>query len=137
MENSQCEQKKLKKTILIVDDHDALGDSLKSWLGSVFDDCQILLARNGEEALDTRLSEKPDVVLMDIMLSGMNGIEVSRRIKDVLPDTQIVILSIYEDSAYMDDAASAGVSAYIPKRKMGVALIPLVTKLLNNQIHNR
>jgi DNA-binding NarL/FixJ family response regulator len=137
MENSQCIQKNLKKTILIVEDHDALRDSLKSWLGSVFDGCQILLAKNGEEALDTGLSEKPDVVLMDIMLTGMNGIEVSRRMKDVLPGTQIVILSIYEDSAYMDDATSAGVSAYIPKRKMGVELIPLVTKLLNNQIHNQ
>ena len=121
----------LKPVIMIVEDHDALRYSLKSWLGSVFHDCSILLAKNGEEAVDKSSVHQPDIVLMDVMLPGINGIEAARRIKKSVPKAQVVILSIYEDSAYQADAATAGVYAYIPKRKMGTSLIPMITKLLS------
>jgi two-component system response regulator NreC len=121
----------VKPTIMIVEDHDALRDSLKSWIGSVFQSCSILLAKNGEEAVDKSSVQQPDIVLMDVMLPGINGIEAARRIKEAAPKAQVVILSIYEDSAYQADAATAGVSAYIPKREMGTSLIPMITKLLS------
>jgi DNA-binding NarL/FixJ family response regulator len=123
----------LSPVILIVDDHDALRDSLKSWLGSVFQDCRILVAKSGEDALDQAFADPPDIVLMDVLLPGMNGIKAAGRIKDVIPDAKVVMLSIYEDPAYQADAAAAGSYAYVPKRKMGTELIPLMTKVLNDR----
>jgi DNA-binding NarL/FixJ family response regulator len=122
-----------RPVILIVEDHDALGDSLKSWLGSVFQDCYILLARNGEDALNKISVQPPDIVLMDVLLPGMNGITAARCFKDAIPSAKVVMLSIYEDLAYQADAAAAGACAYIPKRKMGKELVPLITKLLQER----
>lgn len=135
MRSIKDKHRNAKPTILIVEDHDALRDSLKTWLGTIFKDCNILQAKNGEEALDRVFAHLPDIVLMDVMLPKMNGIEAARRIKNTAPKTQVVMLSIYEDSAYKADAAAAGVSAYIPKRKMGTELIPVITKLLSGQVN--
>jgi len=53
---------------------------------------------------------------MDVMLPEMNGIEAASCIKEIIPDAQILMLSMYEDSAYQSDAATAGAAAYIPKQ---------------------
>ena len=131
---STDENNNLRPVILIVEDHDALRDSLKSWLGSVFQDCYILLARNGEDALNKVSVQPPDIVLMDVLLPGMNGITTARCFKDVVPSAKVVMLSIYEDPAYQADAVAAGAYAYIPKRKMGKELIPMITKLLQDRL---
>jgi NarL family two-component system response regulator LiaR len=120
-----------KPVILIVEDHDALRESLQKWLGAVFQDSSVLQSKSAEEALAKVLEMQPDVVLMDIMLPGMSGIDATRLIRDAVPKAQVVMLSIYEDSAYRAGAAVAGANAYIPKRKMGTELIPVLTKLLN------
>lgn len=133
MSGAESTQKPQKPTILVVEDHDALRDSLKKWLSSIFQDCSVLQARSGEEALDALSDHPPDVLLMDVMLPGMNGIETVRKIKRSLPDVSVVMLSIYEDPAYKADAADAGVDAYVSKRKMGTELIPVITKLLYGQ----
>jgi DNA-binding NarL/FixJ family response regulator len=128
------ENDNLRPVILIVEDHDALRDSLKSWLGSVFQDCYILVARNGEDALNKVSFQPPDIVLMDVLLPGMNGIAAAKCLKDVIPNARVVMLSIYEDPAYQADAVAAGAYAYIPKRKMGKELIPMITKLLQDRL---
>lgn len=133
MASADSKHKNLKPTILVVEDHDGLRDSLKKWLSSIFNNCSVLQAKSGEEALDAVSTQAPDIVLMDIMLPMMNGIDATRRLKNAFPDTQVVMLSIYEDSAYKADAVAAGVSAYISKRKMGTELIPVITKLLYGQ----
>lgn len=124
---------KTQATILIVEDHDALRDSLRNWLTSIFQDCVILQAGTGEEALGLCRAHLPEIVLMDIMLPEMSGIETTRLIKNVVPDAHVVMLSIYEDSAYKTDASAAGAIAYISKRKMGTELVPLIAKLLSGK----
>ena len=123
-----------KPVILIVEDHDELRRSLQDWLCSFFRDCSVLQAGSGEEALRKAGSESPDIILMDVMLPGMNGIEAASRIKGLFPDVQILMLSMYEDSAYQSGAALAGAAAYIPKRRMGTELIPAITKLLSGVV---
>jgi len=123
-----------KPVILIVEDHDELRHSLQDWLRSFFRDCSVLQAKSGEEAVQKANAESPDIVLMDVMLPEMNGIEAASRIKDLVPDVQILMLSMYEDSAYQSDAAAAGATAYIPKRRMGAELIPAITKLLSEAV---
>jgi len=71
---------------------------------------------SGESALATLPNEKPTVVLMDINLPGMTGIECVRRIKPLLPDTQFVMLTVYEDAEHIYNALAAGASGYLLKR---------------------
>jgi len=61
-------------------------------------------------------AEKPAVVLMDINLPGISGIECVRRLKPLLPDTQFVMLTIYEDADHIYNALAAGASGYLLKR---------------------
>ncbi len=121
----------MKPTILMVEDHDAVRTSLRDWLSTSFPECRFLEGRSGEEAIDLVGAQAPDIVLMDIGLSEMNGIEATRRIKAMAPEVQVVMLTIHEAPIYRADAAAAGASAYILKRKMYAELIPVLTKLLS------
>jgi DNA-binding NarL/FixJ family response regulator len=71
---------------------------------------------NGEAALAALPAEKPKVVLMDINLPGMSGIECVRRLKPLLPGTQFVMLTVYEDADHIYNALAAGASGYLLKR---------------------
>jgi len=119
-------------TILIVEDHDAVRRSLRDWLEVEFPQCRVIEAASGEEAIALIRIESPRLVVMDISLPGMSGIEATRRIKAALPSTQVVMLTIHEDDAHRADAAAAGASAYVPKRVMQTELIPTLAALLAN-----
>src|SRR5690242_15701957 len=67
---------------------------------------------SGEHALAALPGEKPAVVLMDINLPGMSGVECVRRLKPLLPDTQFVMLTVYEDAQHIFNALAAGASGY-------------------------
>jgi len=68
-------------TILIVEDHDTLRETLRKWLSTTFPDCVFFDAKKGEDAVDLAEAEKPDIVIMDIGLPGISGIEATRQIK--------------------------------------------------------
>ena len=72
--------------------------------------------RDGEEALDRISREVPDVVMMDINLPKMSGIECVRKLKSLIPSTQILMLTVYEDSEKIFDSLLAGASGYLLKR---------------------
>jgi DNA-binding NarL/FixJ family response regulator len=109
---------------LIVDDHAQVRTMLCSWLESVFPGVAFVAAATGEAALELTRSCAPQVVLMDVSLPGMSGIEATRRIKDRRPETFIIIHTIHEDQAYRTDATTAGADAYVSKRKTQTELIP-------------
>src|ERR1017187_7763304 len=71
---------------------------------------------DAESALKLLPEKKPDVVLMDINLPGMNGVEAVRRLKSVLPATQFVMLTVYEDADHIYNALSAGATGYLLKQ---------------------
>lgn len=120
----------MRGTILIVEDHDEVRNSLRDWLSSIFSECSFLEAKTGEEAMTLVQAKPPDIVLMDIGLPKMNGIEAASRIKGSLPQTKVVMLTIHEEPRYQTDAASAGANGYVVKRKMHSDLIPIMKKLL-------
>ena len=72
-------------------------------------------AEDGEEALDKILEEKPDILIMDINIPYINGIQVSEKVKQVLPDTQVIILTAYGEFEYAKKAIQYGVSEYLLK----------------------
>jgi DNA-binding NarL/FixJ family response regulator len=119
-------------TILIVEDHDTVRRSLRDWLEVEFPQCRVIEAASGEEAIALIRIESPRLVVMDITLPGMSGIEAARQIKATSPSAQIVMLTVHEDDTYRADAIAAGASAYVPKRAMQTELIPTLTALLAN-----
>jgi len=120
-------------TILLVEDHDAVRDSLREWLQVKFPLCRVIGASCGEDAVALAAVEPLDLVLMDIALPGMNGIQATRKIRIAQPTAKVVILTIREDSTYRIDAERAGASAYVTKRAMQTELMPTLAKLLGTE----
>lgn len=82
-----------------------------------------------EQALEKLPGEKPSVVLMDINLPGMSGIEGVRRLKQMLPDTQFLMLTVYEDTDHVFDALAAGATGYLLKQTPRVELLASIKEV--------
>ena len=100
--------------ILIADDHALFRDSLKSLLES-HDIDVVGEAKNGQEAIDLSWSSKPDVVLMDLMMPEMDGLEATKRISAELPDVKVVILTASDDDNNLFEAIKSGAKGYLLK----------------------
>ena len=80
-------------------------------------------AENGAEAIEEVKRVRPDVVVLNVTMPLVNGFEAAREIKKHVPETAIVILSSHADKHFVDEAKKIGVRAYVPKSKMGQALV--------------
>ena len=118
-----------RSCILIVDDHDGVRGLLRTWLGDVFPDLLLLDASTGEEAVALAVADPPHLVLMDVQLPGIDGMEATRRIKASAPQTRVVMLTSLDDMALRVAASAAGASAYVSKHTMHTELIPLIQAL--------
>ncbi|MEW6586555.1 MAG: response regulator transcription factor [Nitrospirota bacterium] len=121
-----------KPIILIVEDHDTLRDSLQKWLKALFPESEFIEGKNSDEALIMTEKRSPDIVLMDIKLPQLDGIETTRRLKKTAPETRIIMLSMYDAPEYRTAAQSAGATAYVPKHRMHDELVPLLKELLSD-----
>jgi DNA-binding NarL/FixJ family response regulator len=104
---------------------------LQDWLSVTFPECTFMIAKSGEEAVEKVANWPPTIVLMDIGLPGMNGIQATRMIKAASPKTKVVMLTIYNDVEHRAEACEAGASAYLSKSKMYSELVPLMKTLLS------
>lgn len=122
----------MKATILIVEDHDAVRRVLHDWLSATFPDVCFLEAATGEVAVGLFLhGPQPDIVIMDLSLPGIGGIEATRRIRTIAPQTNVVILTIHDAVDYRRDAEAAGACAYVLKSTVSIELILTLKQLLN------
>jgi len=101
--------------VLIVDDHPVFCQGLRRILEATPDIAVAGVARDGEEALNMARQLTPDVILMDINLPSMNGMQVTRLIKAELPNIGVIMLTAYHDESQVLHAVRAGASAYYPK----------------------
>jgi DNA-binding NarL/FixJ family response regulator len=123
--------KQFKATILIVEDHTPTLTAVQALLSAAFPACRLLAADSGERALELCTSDTPQVVVMDIALPGIDGIEATRRSKSLLPDTRVVMHSSHDLDIYRDAAAAAGASAFVAKSRTFSDLVPAITALLS------
>lgn len=112
-----------KIRVLMVDDHAILREGLRALL-SYYDDVQVVgEAQDGAEALERVKELQPDVVLMDIAMPGMNGLEATRLIREKYPSTRVLILTQHEDPQYVLPLLQAGAAGFVTKRALGNDLI--------------
>ena len=120
-------------TILIVEDHFNMRRMIKEWLEEEFSQFNFVLVSNAREAIGFCKNISPRLVIMDINLPDISGIDAVYDIKAIRPFTDIVMLTIHENSAYREAAEKAGASAYVTKRELYDDLIPVLSNLLYNR----
>ncbi len=101
--------------ILIVDDHEVVRDGLKNILLSLNNVAIAGEAANGEDAISMYDSLKPDLVIMDISMPGMNGIEATRIIKENDPNAKILILTMHDNQEYLNQIIRSGAKGFVLK----------------------
>ncbi|MDR1948862.1 MAG: response regulator transcription factor [Spirochaetaceae bacterium] len=105
-----------KLKILLADDQVLFAESLRTFLNNYAEDMTVTgIARNGREAVDMAAAEHPDVILMDIRMPGLDGVEAVRKIKPQYPEIKIIMLTTYHEDALVRSALLAGASGYLLK----------------------
>jgi DNA-binding NarL/FixJ family response regulator len=116
-------------TVLLADDHTVLLDGLRYLLEAQKDIMIVGTASNGQEAVDRAILSCPDVVIMDISMPIMNGIEATRHICKVCEHTKVAILSMHHTTEYMQRALEAGAVGYLLKDSAGTELVTAIRAL--------
>ncbi|HEX9045477.1 MAG TPA: response regulator transcription factor [Verrucomicrobiae bacterium] len=116
-------------TISIVEDNDKLRGTLAKVIGRAEGFKFLTDYGNAEDALADLPKVKPEVVLMDINLPGMNGVECVRKLKTLLPQTQVMMLTVYEDTENIFNALAAGANGYLLKRTPTKELIEAIREV--------
>jgi two-component system response regulator NreC len=125
----------MKINLFLVDDHEVVRTGLRMLLSSE-EDVQIVgEAGTAREALEGVGKVKPDVVLMDIGLPDMSGIEATQKIKGLYPNVAVVALTIHEDEEYFFRMLDAGASGYVPKRAAPEELLTAIRSASKGEIY--
>ena len=112
--------------ILLADDHTIVRQGLKLIISSHADLQVIGEAANGREVLELAEKLKPDVILMDVAMPELNGIEATRRLREVSPRTKVLVLSMHKEAVYVREILKAGARGYILKDAIDTELISAI-----------
>ena len=118
-----------KIRVLLVDDHSILREGLRALLSFQADIEVVGEATNGEEAIHRVGELRPDIILMDIAMPGINGLEATQQICRQYSNSRVIILSQHEDRQYVVPLLQAGASGYILKRAIGEDLYSAIRKV--------
>jgi two-component system, NarL family, response regulator NreC len=119
-----------KTTILLADDHTIVRRGLRAMLESEEDLAVIGEATNGLEVAECVNRLQPDVLVLDIMMPGLNGLEVTRKVSECSPQTRIIILSTYSNEAYVSEALRSGAVGYVLKAASTAELVHAVRAVM-------
>ena len=120
--------------VLLVDDHRMFVDLVQVLLDGEDGIDMVGAAGTAEEALELCAGSCPDVVLVDVDLPGMDGIEATRRIRDLCPAVRVVIVTAFQDWEVMARALEAGATAYVPKTHAADELIQVIRQAANGAL---
>jgi len=118
---------------MVADDHTIVRQGLARLLEEQPDIKVVGEASTGQTAVDRAQQLKPDVVILDISMPRLNGIEAAKRIRKLLPKTKILILSMYSHEHYIDELLETGVSGYLLKESSGRDIIKAIYAVMNNE----
>ncbi|HXF85626.1 MAG TPA: response regulator transcription factor [Anaerolineales bacterium] len=121
--------------LLLVDDHAVVRSGLRMLLENERDVEIVGEAENATDAMSAALRLKPNVILMDIGLPDLSGIEATRLIKAQMPEVAIVALTIHEDEEYFFKMLEAGASGYVPKRAAPEELLTAIRAAAHNEVY--
>lgn len=125
--------KKIK--VVIVDDHALIREGIKKLL-ELEDTLEMVgLAGDGYEALRIISETQPDVVLLDINMPSMNGIDCLKHIKKEFPDTKVIMLTIHEDAEYLIETINIGAEGYVLKDAEVSSLIKAINNVVNGEVY--
>lgn len=118
-----------KIRVIIVDDHQLLRDGLAAMLKDIEYIHVVGSAESGEEAVNLAQNKIPDVVLMDIMMKGMTGIEATRWIKEQNPEIKVIIISQEVNQGLISEGVKSGIEGYLPKDVDKQTLVQAINKV--------
>ena len=121
-------------SILIVDDHEVVRNGVRAYLDTLPEFDVIGEAASGEEALRLVSEHVPDVVLMDLIMPGMDGVETTRRVKAISPRTQVVVLTSYHEDIHIFPALKAGAISYILKDMKMDKLVDALQRAVQGEV---
>ena len=124
MPDTRVRAKQLR--VLLADDHATVRHGLKLLIDGEADMSVVAEAGDGESAVRQALEVKPDVIVMDISMPGMNGLAATRALKKARPDVVIVTLTRHSDEAYLQELLRAGVAGYVLKRSAPTELLQAI-----------
>lgn len=122
-----------KIRILVADDHAIVREGFKLILGREPDLEVVGEAANGLEAVTMAAESKPDIVIMDVSMPELNGVEATLRIKDVSPLSRVIALSMHRDGVYARDILRVGARAYLLKDSAASDLLVAIRAVMRNQ----
>ena len=121
--------------VLIVDDHEIVREGLQTLLSEEPDFEIVGMTGDGAAAVTLAEVKKPDVIVMDLVMPGLDGIEATRRIKQLVPEARILILTVHEDKSLMQEAIHSGAMGYILKRAVKSELINAIQAVLRGELY--
>jgi two-component system response regulator NreC len=116
----------MNTTVLVVDDHAVVREGLMRLLASHPDLNPVGSASTGAEALEKAVQLRPKVIVLDISLPDMDGIDTAGRMRDAVPDSAVVMLSMHTGPDFIIRALEAGASGYVPKEAASEEIIDAV-----------
>ena len=120
-------------TVLLAEDHMIVREGLRKFL-EVESDIEVVgEAATGREAVELTRKLRPDVVVMDISMPQMNGLEATRQIRKDVPDTKVIILSAHSDDAYVESAADLGATGYLLKHSSAHFVADAIREVHNGE----
>src|SRR5512145_3237167 len=121
--------------VLICDDQAIVCDGLEAILSTDSEIEVVGLASNGAQVVELAQSIKPDLVLMDLKMPGMNGIQATQVIREQLPETRVLVLTTYDDDEWVFDAIRSGAAGYMLKDTPRDKLIPAIKDTVAGKTH--
>lgn len=122
-------------TVFLADDHAVVRDGLRLLLETQRDMEVVGGAANGQEAVDRVANHCPDIVLMDVAMPEMDGIEATRQVGPVCPQTRVIILSMHSTAEHVYRALRAGARGYLLKESAGLEVVKAVREVCDGRLY--
>jgi DNA-binding NarL/FixJ family response regulator len=127
--------KRQKLRILLADDHKIVRDGLRLIIDGQPNMQVVGEAANGQEALDVARTVKPDIVVMDLSMPELNGLQATARLKAENPAVKVIALTAHEDEGYLAQLCKAGAAGFVLKRSAGEELLQAIGVVARGEVH--